>query len=115
MPRDRLTALAILTLLFAAKPPGAAAQADPPEGCFCLRHVKTQQVQTACASYKPLRGHYIRGFCTNEKGEPADILLTDDWIVIADGAPGCLPCRPADRSIRLVPRGDKVEPNENTQ
>jgi hypothetical protein len=46
-------------------------------------------------------------------------LLTETWIVLAEGAPGCDPCQVADHPTREVPRvrprEEKGEPIEDSR
>lgn len=106
-----MRAILVLAALLAAMPLEAFAQAAPPEGCFCLRHVASGQVLRGCSGYKPPGGHFSRALCKNEKGQNTDVLVTDDkWLVVPDGEPACSPCQPKKREFFEGLRQDK--PNE---
>jgi hypothetical protein len=96
--------LGVLTLLLAATPRPASAEAGSPKGCFCLRHVATDQVLHGCIGFKPPGSYFGHARCTVEKGEESTVLMTETWTVLAEGAPGCDPCQVGDRPTREVPR-----------
>jgi hypothetical protein len=95
----------------------AAAQTQVPDGCFCLRHQSSRNIQTECWGYKPARGYYSLATCTNEQGGEVRIgevriQVSNDWIVIPDGDPGCNPCQKlvGPRRTDELPRGEDGEP-----
>ena len=96
--------LSALTLLLAAMPHPAAAEAGLPQGCFCLRHVATDQVLRGCTGFKPPGSYFGHARCAIGKGEESTVLLTETWTILTEGAPGCDPCQVGDRPTREVPR-----------
>lgn len=93
-------ALALLLVPF-----GAFGQSAPPEGCFCLKHVATDQFLRACSGFKPSGSFYGRAFCTDsETGAESDVLMTESWTVIAEGVEACAPCEPTGRITPELPR-----------
>jgi hypothetical protein len=113
--------LGVLTLLLALTPHPVSADAGLPKGCFCLRHVATDQVLHGCTGFKPPGSFFGHARCTNEIGEESTVLLTETWAVLAEGAPECNPCQVGDRPTREVPReeGDSQqedgEPNGDSR
>ena len=105
----------VLTLLLAATPRLALAEAGPPKGCFCLRHVKTDQVLRGCTGFKPPGSFFGHARCAIGKGEESTVLLTETWTILAEGAPGCDPCQVGDRPTREVPRQEDGEPNGDSR
>lgn len=101
---------AVAVVLAAAAPRPGSAQNEVPDGCFCLRHLATEQVLRACTGFKPPRSYFGRARCLDERGEDFPVLMTEAWAVVADGAAGCEPCRRDVRLLRNVPRKPDPKP-----
>jgi hypothetical protein len=103
-------AIAVASLLV---PYGVVGQSAPPEGCFCLKHVATDQLLRGCSGFKPKGSIYGRAFCTDsETGADNDVLMTEAWTVVVEGMQGCAPCAPTSRTTPEVPRKPTDEQDE---
>jgi hypothetical protein len=103
-------AIALASLLVSS---GAFGQSAPPKGCFCLKHVATDQFLRGCSGFKPSGSFYGRAFCTDsETGADSDVLMTEAWMVVAEGMERCAPCELQSRTTREVPRKPEDEQDE---
>lgn len=112
MRRPLLSALALASLL-AGTPSVAPAQAEPPEGCFCLAEADRPlpQIQRGCSREKFPGQFYWSAICRYPDADgkivvAPPILVTDRWTILRSGEGDCAICEPAPREGEIVPRGD---------
>ena len=104
----------LIALTLGPASPDVLAQVVPsdPNVCFCLQHKSTAQLVRGCKGSKAPTDFYATARCTDpETAETFRTLVTDAWKPLAEGAPGCEPCRSPQRDTRDVPRGDDPPPS----
>lgn len=104
----------LIALALAIPSSGVLAQVVPtdPNACFCLQHKSTAQLVRGCKGSKAPADFYTTARCTDpETAETFRTLVTDAWVLLAEAAPGCEPCRSPRRDTRDLPRGDDPPPS----
>jgi hypothetical protein len=111
---------AFATLAVAALSGGvAAAQDEPPEGCFCLAEAgrTLPQIIRGCTREKFPNRFFWSAVCRYRDGNGDEvvtdpIMITEDWVVLPMGHADCSACEPEKREGPVVPRGHGGEETE---
>jgi hypothetical protein len=107
--RTTISLVGSVLVLVVSPPSGPQAQQWLEDGrtCFCLRHEQNQIIRN-CIGVKAKQDAYATAICQgSEAGDrPMTLTVQPPWEPVQDGTAGCLPCRPAPRLTKELPRGE---------
>ena len=93
VPAPFVPAVFVLASLSVWLPATVSAQPDAlPEGCFCVRHLATDDVARDCEAFHPAASFFPRALCTNDRGERVSLPMDDRRVVVPALDDRCRPC-----------------------